>query len=179
MNPFLVVALVAGGILLLNIKDTVKTALKLDYQILTFGIYNFIKNGNIVFRVRIRFTNTQKTPIHVQLINISAYWGAKFTTNADGSVADIQSRGTVLGTVADNTPFTIDANAFTTKAFYIECTWLNLLKIFGTSILENIQNSTRFVEAIAGKPLLISGQIKAEGFSIPVQTSINLTNESN
>lgn len=179
MNPILLVGLIAGGILLLNLKNTVTTALKLDYQILSFGIYQFIKNGKIVFRVRIRFTNTQNTPIHIQLINISAYWNATFSTDASGKVTDIQSRGTVLGTVADSNAFTINANTFTTKEFFIENTWLNLLKIFGTSLLSTLTSSTRFFDALAGKPLLIYGQIKAEGFSIPVQTSINLTNESN
>lgn len=177
MSPLFLVAVAGAAALALSASKTINTALKLDYRILKFQIYNFVKNGKIVFRLRLRFINPNDRQINIQFLNIAAYWGAKFTKEND-KIVSVESNGTHLTSIEDNNGFIIQANSTTDKDFYLETKWVNILKILGTGILNIITNNLT-VNDFIGRPVLIKGTIKAEGFQIPVLTDVTITNADN
>lgn len=180
MSPFGIFAIVAGGALLLSAAKTIKTALNIDYKILGFGIYNFIKGSNIIFRLRMRFFNPNDRRINVQYINIAAFWGATYETAASGKITNVISKGTELTRVTDTNGFVIDANSYTDVVLFLETSWLNLLKIIGGSALNIIIGGNDFnLRDFLGKAILIEGTVKAEGVKVNILTDCVLIDDRN
>lgn len=179
MSPFGIVAIIGGGLLLLSAAKTLKTAQSLNYQVLRFGIYNFVKNGKIVFRLRMRFFNPSDNALNVQYIQLAAYWGASYEKNGN-NITNVISRGTELTSVVDTKGFKIDPNSFVDVDFFLETKWLNLLSIIGSSALNILINGNDFnLNDFVGKPILIQGTIKAEGVKVDVLTDYTLVDDTN
>lgn len=179
MNPILIFGLIVGGVLAYSLFKSANTATSLYYNVLKFGIYNFVQGNNLVFRLVLRITNPTNTPLHVNLVNITAYLNSSFSYDNNNNVV-IQSRGTQIGSVADNQPWEIAANNFTEKTFYIECSWVNLGKILLGELINSLTNNSfsNLVNELIGKPVLIDGVIVAEGLSVPVTTIVQITNDN-
>lgn len=182
MSPIVPIALIVGGAVAWSLLKTVKSAVNLDFKILKFRIYNLVKNGNIVFWIQVRITNAQSTPLHVSLIDFGGYLDPKTTTQNGKTV--ITSKGTLIATVTDNKPFTIAANNYTDKDFYLTASWSRIGQVIGTTILQNllsnllnINNNQQqtLLQQILNRKVLIDGKIKAEGFVIPYQQIVNIT----
>ena len=182
MSPILPIALIIAGAAVWSLAKTVKTAVNLDFKVLKFRIYNLVKNGNIVFRISVRITNAQNTPLHVTLIDFGGYLDPKTTTQNGKTV--ITSKGTLIATLTENTPFTIAANGYTDKDFYLTASWSKIGQVIGTSILSNllsnllnINNNQQqtLLQQILNRQVLIDGKIKAEGFVVPYKQIVNIT----
>lgn len=179
MNPLLVFGLVAAGVLAFTLLKSANTATSLYYNVLKFGIYNFVQGSKIVFRLVLRITNPTNTPLHVNLVNITAYLNGSYVSDNNGNVV-VQSRGTQIGSVADNQPWVIAANNFTEKAFYIECSWVNIGKILLGELINSLTNNSlnNLISELVGKPVLIDGVIAAEGITVPVSTIVQISNDN-
>lgn len=174
MNPLGIILLGTAGVLAYNLFSTAKAAIKLDYRILKFQIYNFASGGNMVFRCRIRFVNNQNADLHIKKVSFAAYYGAKFT-ETDGKITSISSKGTRLASCDDTESFVIPALSNFEKDFFIESKWSNLLYIVGLSIVNYFINDENLVENLVGKPILLDGSINAEGVTIDLKSSIKIT----
>lgn len=181
-SGFFAVALLAVvGVVVYSIKNIINTAKNLSYKITRFGIYQLVNGGNLVFRVRIKFTNAENTPLTVQSINLAAYLNSITTTSQNGDVI-VRSEGDYLATLKDDTGFVIAANADTTKDFYISVSWADLGKLLLFNVVDiinfiNNNNFNQMVQALMSKPILIKGNVKAEGFKFPITTLLNVTDD--
>lgn len=181
-SGFFAVALLAVvGVVVYSIKNIINTAKNLSYKITRFGIYQLVNGGNLVFRVRIKFTNAENTPLTVQSINLAAYLNSITTTTQNGDVV-VQSEGDYLATLKDDNGFVIAANADTTKDFYISVSWADLGKLLLFNVVDiinfiNNNNFNQMLQALISKPILIKGNVKAEGFKFPITTLLNVTDD--
>ena len=174
MNPFGIILIAGAGVLAYNLLSTARTALKLDYRILKFQIYNFASGGNIVFRCRIRFVNNENTALHIKKVSFAAYYNAKFT-ESDGKITSVSSRGTRIASCDDTSEFVIPALSNIEKDFYIESKWSNLLSIVGLSVFNYLVNDENLIDNLIGKPILIDGAIRAEGVTVSFKNSISIS----
>ena len=183
MNPLLVIGLLFGVAVGVTVYKTIKTAGALNYYITRFGIYQFASDGNLVFRVRIKFTNPSETPIHFNLIDIGAYLNSQYQ-EVNGKI-EVLRRGNLIASLMDNQEFVIQGNGFTEKDFFINARWSDVGQYFLTNINNIIQvitgnlNVRELLSAIVGQPVLIYGNVKAEGVNIPIAQVIQLSNDVN
>lgn len=183
MNPLLVIGLLFGVAVGVTVFKTIKSAGALNYYISRFGVYQFASDGNLVFRVRIKFTNPTDTPIHFNLLDIGAYLNSQYQ-EVNGKI-EVLSRGNLIASVVDNQEFVIQANGATEKEFYINARWTDIGQYFLTNISHIIQiisgnlNVRELLAAIVGQPVLIYGNVKAEGVNIPIAQVIQLSNDVN
>lgn len=166
MSPFVPILLLIGGAAAFSLFKTVKAAKNLDFKVLKFSIYNLVKNGNIVFRLNVRITNAKNTPLNVQLIDIGGYLDPKTTTQNGKTV--LSSKGTLIATLTENTPFTIQKNGYTDKEFFVSASWAKIGETIGTTVLQNLLSN------LLNSKFLISGKVKAEGFVVPIQQIVNI-----
>lgn len=171
MNPFVVIGILGIGALALSLWKTAKAAVNLTYNIEKFRIYN-ISLKKIVFELVAKFANPQNTPLHIQMVNLTAYVDAQYTTTtANGkTVYNVQNVGLPLCTATDNKAFVIEPNGFTTHSFYPEISLLNIL----TGALSKVVEKIRTGSVDRPRNVLIKGFIKAEGVKIDVLTVIPL-----
>ena len=181
-SGFFAVALLAVvGVIVYSVKNIINTAKNLSYKITRLGIYQLASGGNLVFRVRIKFTNAENTPLTVQSINLAAYLNSITTTSQNGDVI-VQSEGDYLATLKDDNGFVIAANADTTKDFYISVSWADLGKLLLFNVVDiinfiNNNNFNQMLQALISKPILIKGNVKAEGFKFPITTLLTVTDD--
>lgn len=181
MNPLVPVLLLIGGAVIWSLTKTAKAAVKLNYDIIKFGIYKFASDGNMVLRVRVRFGNLTNTPLHINMINLSAYYNPTYTTQ-NGKV-NITSRGSLLATLNNTNRFVIAANSIEEKDFFINIRWADVAMLFVSniadiwSIINNTSGIANIIQKIVGKPVLIRGAIKAENIVFNVEQIVTLTDE--
>lgn len=168
MSPFLIIGLVAAGVLAFSLGKTAKAGLNISCNIKRFGIYKLVDNANLVLRVVIRITNPTSTPLHFQSLDFSAYVGSK-TVTQNGNLV-VKEKGTLLANAQLNKAFVINPNGSTEATLYVNCPWLNIGKYLGLSILNLLTNNQRLSELarqIYNEPFLLSGYIRAENITIP------------
>lgn len=175
MNPAVVIGLIAIGAIAWTMLKSANTVTSLYYNVVKFGIYNFVKGNKLVFRLVVRFTNPTNTPLHINLVNLTAYLNSQFTTDNAGNVTII-SRGTQIANIADNQPWIIAANNFTERQFLIECGWLNIARVLLGEISDN-GGFDGLIDVLLGKPVLVDGVISGEGVKVPITTVIAITND--
>lgn len=173
-KPFWILAAIAGGALAYSLLKTVKAGLSLDYKLRKFQLYQFVNGNNMIFRLTLRIVNLSDTPIHVNMIDIDAYLDPTYTEE-NGKLI-VSKSGSQLGSVVDAEGFEIPANAYIDKEIFIECRWINLLAILTSTVLDIINNEESAIQYFLNKKILISGIVKAEGYQIPVQNIIAVTN---
>ena len=184
MNPAVPILLLVGGAIAWSVFRTAKAAVNLNYTILRFGIYRFATDGNLMLRLRVRFTNAQNTPLTINLFDIAAYLNSTYTYDSTGKI-NVQNRGDLLATLNDSTGFVINANTFTDKDFYITVRWADVGRYFlnnAVSIITTIINADSIrdvIRAVIGRNVLIYGLVKAENISIPVVNVVQLTDDTN
>lgn len=182
MSPIIPIALFVGGAIALSLAKTVKAAKNLGFSMSKFGIYNLYKNGNLVFRVKCKIQNPDKTPLHVQSIFFGAYVNS--TVQNQNGTLKVVNQGDQLASLTDATAFTINPNAVTEKEFYIEAKWSEIAKMLGlnwsTLLSIFIGGAAQQLQEIRNKLLnlkvLISGTVTAENFTFPINQLIQITN---
>ena len=182
MNPFGFILLLVGGAVIWSLTKTAKAAVNLNYNVLRFGIYKFASDGNLILRLRMRFTNAQNTPLHINMIDLAAYVKSQTSTDAKGNLKVI-SRGTMLASYTNVQGFIIAPNNYTDQDFLINVRWADVGRYLLTnvySIITTILNANQvseYIAAIVGTNILVSGIVKAEGISFPVNELIQLTDD--
>lgn len=182
MSPIIPIALFAAGAIALSLAKTVKAAKSLGLNVSRFGIYNLYKNGNLVFRVKCKIQNPEKTPLHVQSIFFGAYINSQ-VSNQGGKLTVI-SQGDEIASLTDATAFTIQPNAVTEKEFYIEAKWLSIANLLGINLTSLISILTggaqQQIQEIRNKltnlKVLLSGTVTAENFTLPINQLIQISN---
>ena len=184
MNPIIPILLVFGGVLAWSMFKTAKAVVNLNYTITRFGIYRFATDGNLVFRLRVRFTNAQNTTLTVNMMDIAAYLNSTTYYDANGQLR-VSNKGNLLAAYQDATPFVIQPNSFTDKDFLIPVRWADIGRYFLLNIVSivtdilNANNISEYVSAIVGRNVLITGLIKAENVSIAVNNIVTITDDRN
>lgn len=184
MNPLPLILLFVGGAVLWSITRTAKAVINLNYNVLRFGIYRFATDGNLVLRLRMRFTNPQNTPLHINLFDIAAYLNSSTSYDANGNLV-VNNRGTMIASLTDTQGFVIQANNYTDKDFFINVRWADVGRYFLTNIVSIISTITNaesindVISVIVGRDILISGVVKAENITIPVNSIVQLTDDRN
>lgn len=184
MNPIIPILLVFGGVLAWSMFKTAKAVVNLNYTVTRFGIYRFATDGNLVFRLRVRFTNAQNTTITVNLVDIAAYLNSTFAYDVNNQL-QVQNRGDLLATYQDATPFVIQPNNFTDRDFLINVRWADVGRYLLSNIVTIIQNILNannindYVSAIIGRNVLIYGLIKAENVSVKIANVVAITDDRN
>lgn len=166
MNPFVAGALLLTvGALAYTFLGTAKAAVNLQYSIRKFRFYQ-IKLTKMIFELVVRFSNPSNSPIAVQMIDLSVYVDAQYTTiTKDGKTSyNVTNPGLRLCTMTDTKGFSIAANNTTDKSFYPEITILDILNATLSKVIEKIKNGS----VDRPKNVLISGYVKAEGVKINI-----------
>lgn len=184
MNPVVPILLLFGGAIAWSILRTAKAVVNLNYNVLRFGIYKFATDGNLVLRIRMRFTNTQNTPLTINMMDIAAYLGSSTTTDGNGNTV-VNNRGTMIASYSDFTGFVIPANYFIDKDFYINVRWAdvgryllsNAYSIITTVL--NAENLNSIIGTLVGTPVLIAGVVKAENITINIAKVVSLSDDRN
>lgn len=182
MNPLLVIGLLFGVAVGVTVYKTVKAAKTLSFNVLRFGLYQFNNDGRLVFRARVKITNPQDTPIHINLIDVYAYLNSR-TAQVNGETQIIDS-GNLIASVSDANGFTIEANGFTEKDLYINAKWSDVGKYFLNNwqdyfnIFTGAVTLRDFVNQFIGQPVLLVGNIKAEGYNIQLAEIVQLSNDT-
>lgn len=182
MSPIIPIALFAAGAIALSLAKTVRAAKGLGLNISKFGIYNLYKSGNLVFRVKTKIQNPDKTPLHVQSIFFGAYINSQ-VQNQNGKLTVI-SQGDLIASLTDATSFTINPNAVTEKEFFIEAKWSQIAQLLGLNITSLISiftgGAAQQLQEIRNKltnlKVLISGTVTAENYTIPINQLIQISN---
>lgn len=181
MNPLIPVLLLIGGAVIWSLSKTAKAAVKLNYDIVKFGIYKFASDGNMILRVRVRFGNLTNTRIHINMINLAAYYNPTYS-ESNGKL-NVTSRGSLLASINTTNTFIIAANSIEEKDFFINIRWADVAMLFVNnitdiwSIINNTSGIANIIQKIVGKPVLINGQIKAENIIFKVEQIVTLTDE--
>ncbi len=164
MNPFMIVALVAGGALLYTLTKTAKAALKLEYRIKSVQIRRFKLTQPILLRFNIEFINSEQSKITIN----------KIFLNCDLKFSDNQTKQR-LTTLNVTTPIVIDANTsnWITKYFDIEVRWRDL----GSVILKTLTSIISGNGVKFPKSCEIKGTITAENIKIPVDQTVAFTQQ--
>ena len=184
MNPLPLILLLVGGAVVWSITRTAKAVINLNYNVLRFGIYRFATDGNLVLRLRMRFTNPQNTPLHINLFDIAAYLNSSTSYDSNGNLV-VNNRGTMIASLTDTQGFVIQANNYTDKDFFINVRWADVGRYFLTNIVSiistitNAQSINDVISVIVGRDILISGVVKAENITIPVNSIVQLTDDRN
>lgn len=168
MSVFGVLAIAAAGVIAYSLTNTVKSAGLLDYKIEKFQIYNFVKNGKITLRCLLRIINPTDTQIKVNFITLSAFFKPTISDNK------VVSKGSKLADVNDNQVFYIKPNNFTDKELFIEIKWINVLSVLGSSIVSALMSGDKIKDKFIGQNVLISGTIKAENITLPVEKVVKI-----
>ena len=183
MSPLIPIALFVGGAIALSLAKTVKAAKSLGMNISRFGIYNVYKNGNIVFRVKCKIQNPDKTPLHVQSIFFGAYINSQ--VQQQGGKLTVINQGDLIASLSDATAFTVAPNAVTEKEFYIEAKWLQIANLLGLNITSLIsmltggaaQQIQNIRSRLTSLKILLSGTVTAENFTLPINQLIQISND--
>lgn len=173
MNPLITGALLlAVGALAYTFLGTAKAAVNLQYSIRKFRIYR-IELTKILFELVVRFSNPSNSPIVVQMIDLSVYVDAQYTTiTKDGKISyNVTNNGLRLCTMTDTKGFKINANNTTDKSFYPEITLFDVLTASVSKVIEKIKTGA----VDKPKNVLISGYIKAEGVKIQITQVVPLS----
>lgn len=184
MNPLPLILLLVGGAVVWSITRTAKAVINLNYNVLRFGIYRFATDGNLVLRLRMRFTNPQNTPLHVNMLDVGAYLNSTTSRDNNGSLV-VDSRGTMIASLTDTEGFIIQANNYTDKDFFINVRWADVGRYFLTNIVSiistivNADSINDVISVIVGRDILISGVVKAENITIPINSIVPLTDDRN
>lgn len=184
MNPVVPILLLIGGALAWSVLRTAKAVVNLNYNVTRFGIYRFASDGNLIFRLRIRFTNPQNTPLTVNMIDIGAYLDSVTSYDSAGKVV-VSSRGSLIASLNDYTGFVIPALSFLDKDFLINVRWADIGRYIlknAVSIITSITNAdsiNNIISLIVGKPILIAGFVKAENVTINIANVVSLTDDRN
>ncbi len=160
MNPLFLIAAAAGTVYLVHALRTVKAAKNLDYQLKGVQIYRLKLTRPIVFRVWVNFTNLTSAPITIKQIFLNFFLNFGTAENPD-----FQRVGTLN---TDNKELTIPGNRTVNKSFDIEVPWLNL----GAVAVSMFQGYLTGQGLKLPNTCKVEGQIKALGFSIPVNYEI-------
>lgn len=183
MNPIIPILLVFGGVLAWSAFKTAKAVVNLKYTMLGFGIYRVSSDG-VALRLKVRFTNAQKTPLTVNLIDLAAYLNSSTSYDSNGNLV-VNNRGDLLASYADRAGFLIAANGFTEKQFIFTIRWADLGRVLlgnAAAIINAIRNSegmNSIVSSIIGHNILIYGIVKAENVSVDICNIIPLIDERN
>lgn len=169
IGKFLIVAALAGGAAYgVYLARAAKAAKALRYQLSRIQLYNLATNGNIQIRVWVDFTNLEATTLTINQLYLDIW------LNFSGT----QHRIATLNT--NNTPITIPGYQTVSRSFDINVPWANLgvatalvLKGFITNGQANWPTEAR-----------VEGQIKAIGFTIPIDINVpfsvgDTTNDTN
>lgn len=184
MNPLPLILLLLGGAVVWSITRTAKAVINLNYNVLRFGIYRFATDGNLVLRLRMRFTNPQNTPLHVNMLDIGAYLNSSTSHDSNGNLV-VDNRGTMIASLTDTQGFVIQANNYTDQDFFINVRWADVGRYFLTNIVSIISTITNansindVISVIVGRDILISGVVKAENITIPINSIVPLTDDRN
>ena len=153
---FAVAAITAAGIYAVYVIRKAKAAESLRYQLTRIQLYHFASGGNIVFRVWMRFTNLENTPLVVSQMYLD------FFLNFSGSLHRIATLNT------NNVPIEIPANSSVDLPFDISVPWANLgvatAKILAGYLTGNGANWPTEAK--------VQGQIKTMGFTIKIDTDV-------
>ena len=179
-HPLLWVALIGAGVAAYSYFKTAKAALNLDYRVTKFQIYNLVKDGNLVLRLQILFTNREASQIVVNNIDLSAYLNSIYSRSEDGSIT-VNNNGDFFARLKDDRGFVIAANSDTYQDFYINVSWKDLGKILAFNIVDIVRfivnnNVREMVNELLSKPVLIKGDVKAENIKFPITQVVSVTN---
>jgi hypothetical protein len=91
----------------------------------------------------------------------------------------------MIASLTDTQGFVIQANNYTDKDFFINVRWADVGRYFLTNIVSiistitNAQSINDVISVIVGRDILISGVVKAENITIPVNSIVPLTDDRN
>ncbi len=137
-----------------------KAAQHLRYQLSRIQLYQIASGGNLRFRVWMNFTNLEPTPLTVKQMYLDIY--LNFGTPENPSYHKIGTLNT------NNAPITIPANGTVDQSFDIVVPWANL----GVATIKIIAGLIANGRANWPTEAKVDGQIKAIGFTIPVQLTV-------
>lgn len=160
MNPFILVVFGVGIALALSYGKTIKAGLQLDWGISKFQLYK-INLKELVFRLTMKFANSNNTPLKIQMISVKIYIDAVV---AGGQVTNT---GKLIGSLDSDTIIEIPANKISEIAFYPTMPTAKLLLAVGQKVYDGITGTAADMKP---QNVLISGFIKVEG------VKINITN---
>lgn len=180
IHPLLWLGIIAAGVAAYSLTRTAKAALNLDYRITKFQIYNVVKDGKLVLRVQVLFTNRENTNIVVNNIDLSAYLNSIYTRAQDGTI-EVQNKGDFFARLKDDNGFVIAANSDTYQDFYINVSWQDLGKMLLFNVVDIIRfiannNFNEMLNVLLSKPVLVKGDVKAENIKFPITQVLNITN---
>lgn len=155
-NLLITTAILAAGAYGVYLLRTAKAAQSLRYQLQKIQIYKLASGGSITFRVWMSFTNLEGKDLTVNQMYLDVFLDFNGTRH----------RIATLNT--DNTPIIIPANSTVERYFDITVPWANLGVATAAILIGLIQNGSANWPSQAQ----VEGQIKAAGFTIPVNITV-------
>jgi hypothetical protein len=160
IGKFVLVAAIAGLTgYAIHIIRTAKSAKHLKYQLTKIQLYNFASGGNLQIRVWVSFTNLESAPLTVKQLYLDIF------LNFDGSLHRIGTLNT------NNIPITIPGNSTVDRSFDVNVPWANI----GVATLKILSGFLTTGRANWPSEAKVQGQIKAIGFTIPVDINVPFT----
>ena len=153
---FAVAAITGAAIYAVYLVRKAKAAESLRYQLTRIQLYQFASGGNLVFRVWMRFTNLENTPLVVNQMYLDIF------LNFGGSLHRIATLDT------NNTPITIPGNSSVDIPFDINVPWANL----GVATAKILAGFLTGGGANWPTEAKVEGQIKTMGFTIKIDTTV-------
>lgn len=142
-----------------TLAKVVDAAKRLRSQLTRIQIYRLKLDQPIIFRVWIEFTNLADIDIIIQRIYIDFF--LNFGTEKDPSLQRI-------ATLNPNASVLIPANQSKEIAFDVQVRWVNL----GATAYQMFKDKITGGDINFPKTAIANGEIKTEGFTIPIEYTI-------